>query len=132
MPASADNILVPVSAGELLDKITILEIKVARIRDASKRDIALDELKLLLATFAAAVPPSEIVEACRRELREVNEKLWDIEDEIRIKEKAGEFGAGFIALARSVYLTNDRRAEIKRRLNTALGSAIMEVKEFKT
>lgn len=89
MPASADNILRSVSAGELLDKITILEIKVARIRDASKRDIALDELKLLLATFAAAVPPSEDRRDMPSRTAEVNEKLWDIEDEIRNQGEGG-------------------------------------------
>lgn len=124
------NILAPVSVGELLDKISILAIKTERIRDPAKRALAAHELDELSRTRAAHVPVSEAVTRYCDELKQVNEALWEIEDRIRLKEKAAEFDADFIALARSVYRTNDRRAEIKRVLNELLGSAIVEVKEY--
>ena len=124
------NILAPVSVGELLDKISILEIKTERIRDPAKRALAAHELAELNLTRARHVPASEPVAAHCTDLKQVNEALWEIEDKIRLKEKAAEFDAEFIALARSVYRTNDRRAEIKRALNALLGSAIVEVKEY--
>ena len=124
------NVLAPVSVGELLDKITILEIKTERIRDPAKRALAAHELAELNRTKAAHVPASQAVDEHCADLKQVNEALWEIEDKIRLKEKAAQFDAEFIALARSVYRTNDRRAEIKRLLNSLLGSAIVEVKEY--
>ncbi len=124
------NILAPVSVGELLDKITILEIKTERMRDPAKRALAAHELTELNHTKAVHVPVTSAVAQHCAELKAVNEALWEIEDRIRLKEKAAEFDADFIALARSVYRTNDRRAEIKRVLNELLGSAIVEVKEY--
>lgn len=124
------TILAPVSAGELLDKISILRIKVARISDATKRALAQDELRQLDDIAGRCVTSSPQVSRSMADLQSVNEQLWEIEDDIRRKEHAGEFDAQFIELARSVYFTNDRRAAIKRTLNQLLGSQIVEVKEY--
>lgn len=125
------DILVPVSPGELLDKITILRIKAARIADAAKLANVRVELDLLEATWrdsGAAIPAVADDEAA---LQRVNEALWDIEDRIRDKELAHEFDAGFVELARAVYVTNDERAAIKKRINGTLGSRIVEEKSYK-
>jgi len=125
------DILVPISPGELLDKITILRIKAARIEDASKRANVRLELELLEQTWRTGVPNATTTLADQRALQAVNESLWDIEDEIRDKEAAQQFDARFIELARTVYVTNDERAAIKRRINLALGSRIVEEKSYK-
>ncbi|MEJ8568515.1 DUF6165 family protein [Elongatibacter sediminis] len=125
-----DIIQVPVSPGEVLDKITILEIKSERMTDPAQRSNVRRELGLLRDTWAAAVPADETIDRLHRELREINENLWDIEDGIRDKERAGEFDKDFIELARSVYITNDRRARVKKQLNTHLGSQIVEEKSY--
>ena len=125
------DILVPISPGELLDKITILRIKAARITDGAKLANVRLELELLERTWAqagAAAPPA--VAAEERALQAVNERLWTIEDEIREREAAGTFDAEFIRLARNVYLCNDERAAIKKRINLALGSRIVEEKSY--
>ena len=125
------DILVPVSPGELLDKITILRIKAARIADPAKLQNVRTELDLLERTWresGAAVPEIAADEAA---LQSVNEALWDIEDRIRDKERDGAFDAGFIELARAVYVTNDERAAIKKRINVALGSRIVEEKSYR-
>ncbi len=125
------DILVPVSPGELLDKITILRIKAARIADAAKLANVRLELDLLEHTWresGAAIPAVAADEAA---LQRVNEALWDIEDRIRDKELAREFDAGFVELARAVYVTNDERAAIKKRINATLGSRIVEEKSYK-
>lgn len=127
---SAKIILAPVSAGELLDKISILNIKAAKVLDAAKRALVEHELDELNRVRAETVPDTAAVTQACRELQDVNEALWEIEDEIRVKERRAEFDAAFIALARSVYVTNDRRAAIKRRLNEGLGSDIVEVKDY--
>jgi hypothetical protein len=125
------DILVPISPGELLDKITILRIKAARMTDATKvRNVRL-ELDLLEKTWrdsGAAIPE---VAADEASLQRVNEALWDIEDKIRDKELAQAFDAEFIELARAVYVTNDERAAVKKRINVALGSRIVEEKSYK-
>lgn len=123
-------ILAPVSTGELLDKISILKIKADRIADPAKHALVERELALLTDLMADQVPAVPAIEQLCEELRQVNEALWDIEDAIRIKEKNGAFDEEFIALARSVYRTNDRRAALKRALNDALGSEIVEVKDY--
>ena len=124
------EILVPVSFGELLDKIAILHIKVERIGDAAKRANVVKELDALDATWAAH-PASKIdIEDARARLKAVNERLWVIEDDIRDKERAQSFDARFIELARSVYFQNDERARIKREINLALGSAYVEEKSY--
>ena len=124
------DILVPISPGELLDKITILRIKAARIRDAAKLgnvQVELEWLERVWRDSGAGIPAIAADEA---ELQRVNSALWDIEDRIRDKERAGAFDAEFIELARAVYVTNDERAAAKKRINTALGSRIVEEKSY--
>ena len=120
---------VPVSWGELLDKITILEIKRDRIAAADKRANVLRELGVL-ARVAAAVEGVGGLAALVFRLKGVNRDLWEIEDAIREEEARREFGARFVALARAVYVTNDRRAAIKREINRLLGSALVEEKSY--
>ncbi len=124
-------VMAPVSWGELIDKITILEIKAARIEDAAKLVNVKRELDALSAIRDDALPEGADIHAPTAELRAVNEKLWDIEDDIREKERAQDFGAEFIELARAVYRTNDRRAALKRQINEALGSELVEEKSYK-
>lgn len=123
------TLMVEVSAGELIDKITILEIKLANIEDAAKRANVRHEYERLSAT-AATLPQSSALKALTDALKEVNEALWQIEDDIRDKERAQSFDAEFIALARSVYRTNDRRAGLKREINALLQSEIVEEKSY--
>ena len=128
-----NDILVPISPGELLDKITILRIKSARITDPGKAANVRLELNLLekvwqdsgCAAAAASIPGEE------RALHDVNERLWDTEDRIRDKEAHQSFDRDFIELARAVYVFNDERAAIKKRVNLALGSRIIEEKSYK-
>lgn len=120
---------VPVSWGELIDKITILEIKSERMKDEAKRANVARELELLRARLGERAVMTEI-DRLARALREVNEALWDIEDDIRAHENAGDFGSRFVELARSVYITNDRRADLKRELNMVLGSELIEEKSY--
>jgi len=124
------QISVPVSYGELIDKITILEIKSERIGDSAKLANVRIELDLLNETWRAD-PASRIDIAIERaQLRAVNEALWDIEDRIRLKEKARAFDDEFVELARSVYIRNDERAAIKRVINQKLGSTLVEEKSY--
>ena len=120
----------PVSFGELIDKITILEIKAERIGDAAKLANVRRELDLLNGTWAAHPASATDISDLRAALRVVNERLWVIEDDIRIKEKRQEFDAVFIRLARSVYFENDERARIKRAINERLGSTLVEEKSY--
>ncbi len=121
---------VPISPGELLDKITILEIKVERITDPAKRANVAHELSLLEGVWKDSALEDEFVVELRARLRSVNEALWDIEDAIRAREHAGDFGAAFIELARLVYIRNDERAALKKRVNVHLGSEIVEEKSY--
>jgi uncharacterized protein YukE len=121
---------IPMSPGELLDKITILEIKSERISDAGKVANVRRELDLLNATWAKAVTSDDTVERLHRELKAINEELWEIEDDIRDKERVKEFDERFIELARAVYFTNDKRAAAKKELNLHLGSQIVEEKSY--
>jgi len=125
------DILVPISPGELLDKITILRIKAARISDAGKVANVRHELTLLETTWRDSGATSVDLSAEEAALTHVNEKLWVIEDEIRDEERARRFGDQFIELARAVYVTNDERAAIKKRINALLGSNIVEEKSYK-
>lgn len=128
-PASgALEILAPIAAGELIDKITILEIKAARITDAAKRANVMRELDALDALRARHGLAG--LDALTAELKAVNERLWDVEDEIRELEAEQRFDARFIELARAVYVTNDRRAALKKDINLAVGSAIVEEKSY--
>ena len=124
------EIRVPVSPGEMIDKITILEIKSERIADPAKVTNVRRELELLRATWADSAYATHDISADQAALKQVNEKLWAIEDAIRDKERAGAFDAEFIELARSVYFDNDERAAIKRRINLALGSDLVEEKSY--
>lgn len=126
-----DIIEVPVSPGEVLDKITILEIKSERMDDPVKVANVRRELELLQATWQKAVPQDETVRRLHAKLKSINEDLWVIEDDIRDKEFAREFDQRFIDLARSVYVTNDQRADAKKELNLYLGSEIVEEKSYK-
>ena len=123
-------LLVPVSAGELLDKISILAIKVERVTDPTKQSIAAFELDLLSEVRSERIEETARITDLYRRLVEVNEKLWNIEDRIRVKEREDNFDDEFVALARAVYQTNDLRAALKREINAELGSRIAEVKEF--
>lgn len=124
------EIKVPISPGELLDKITILRIKSKRMGDAGKLANVRLELQELEQTWAASRYAKIDIAADIEALHAVNEKLWVIEDEIRDKERAQAFDAEFIRLARAVYFENDDRAAIKRRINAALGSTLVEEKSY--
>ena len=126
-----ENIHIPVSPGEVLDKITILEIKSERMSDPEKVANVKVELALLQETWADSVSEDSVIIAWRAQLKEINQALWKIEDDIRDKERTGEFDERFIELARSVYFTNDRRAKIKQDLNLHLGSEIVEEKFYR-
>jgi len=126
-----DIIQVPVSPGEVLDKITILEIKSERISDPDKVANVRRELELLLKTWQQSVEPDETIHRIHVELKAINEALWEIEDDIRDKERAKEFDQHFIELARRVYVTNDQRANAKKALNSYLGSEIVEEKSYR-
>lgn len=126
----ADVINVPVSFGEVLDKITILEIKSERIADPAKVANVRRELKELTSVWDAAVPDQSAINQSRAQLKAVNEALWEIEDDIRDQEAARNFGERFIELARAVYVTNDKRAAIKKDINLALGSRFVEEKSY--
>ena len=124
------EISVPVSFGELLDKIAILEIKAERIEDERKLVNIRRELEALRATWAGH-PASQVdIAMLRAALKDVNLRLWIIEDDIRLKEKAQAFDAEFVRLARAVYFENDERAKIKKDINLALGSTYVEEKSY--
>ncbi len=125
------DIQVPISPGELLDKITILRIKAARMSDPAKVANVKHELSLLEKTWKESGAAAVNLGTAEAELTTVNEKLWVIEDEIRDEERAKRFTEKFIELARAVYFTNDERAAIKKRVNTLLGSTIVEEKSYK-
>ena len=122
---------VQTSPGEFLDKVTILEIKSERMTDPAKLANVRRELELLRETWAASPLSVRDVTALVAALKQVNEELWEIEDRIRDQEAAQAFGAEFVELARAVYRSNDRRAALKRELNVALGSEILEEKSYK-
>jgi len=128
--AVMSEILVPVSFGELLDKISILQIKSERMSDAGKLANVRKELAVLDATWMAHPAAGQDITALRAALKAVNERLWDIEDDIRLKEKAQAFDDAFVQLARSVYFQNDERARIKKAINLALGSSYVEEKSY--
>ncbi|GAA3569109.1 MULTISPECIES: DUF6165 family protein [Marinobacter] len=125
-----DVIKVPVSFGEVLDKITILEIKSERIADETKVKNVRLELEELSRTWDEAVADQAAIAELRQQLKMVNEQLWEIEDDIRDQEAAQDFGDRFIELARAVYVTNDKRAAIKKDINLALGSRFVEEKSY--
>jgi hypothetical protein len=123
-------ILVEIAPGELIDKITILEIKAERIEDADKRANVLVELATLGEACAAAIPPDGEVDRLTAQLKAANQTLWDIKDDIRDCDRSGDFGPRFVELARAVYRTNDRRAGLKKTINLHLGSRLAEEKSY--
>lgn len=125
------EIRIPVSPGEVIDKITILEIKTERMNDPEKIENVRRELDMLEGAWKASeYSDVGLVSEKRRELKEINEKLWGIEDDLRLKESRSEFDDEFIQLARSVYFTNDRRARVKKEINLAVGSGLIEEKSY--
>ena len=128
MKNKLDKILTEVSAGELIDKITILEIKKIKIFDKIKLSDVEKELKSLNQTYQKHIPDNDNIKENKKKLLEVNTRLWDLENSKRAAEKKGEFGEQFINDARNVYKLNDERARIKLDINNILGSNIKEVK----
>jgi|TARA_B100000029_G_scaffold37954_1_gene35674 hypothetical protein len=124
------DILIPASAGELIDKITILEIKLKNIVDPVKNRNVSIELEALSKCFEENIIQSNEIEELKTNLKQVNSALWNIEDDIRQCEQAGEFGEKFVELARSVYRQNDKRAALKKEINIMLGSSIIEEKSY--
>ena len=122
--------LIPVSWGEIIDKITILEIKSERLADAAKLKNVRHELAQLAAVRDKAFPDHAGLAKLAQALKDVNIALWVVEDEIRDQERAKTFGAKFVELARAVYVTNDKRSEIKRQINDLLGSDLIEEKSY--
>ncbi len=125
------SIKTEISLGEFLDKLTILEIKHARIKDQQKLQNIINELETLSSLWKTSGYADSDIDMEMNMLRKVNERLWEIEDRIRDKEARGEFDEGFIELARSVYIQNDERAKIKKSINTKLGSQLVEEKSYK-
>ncbi len=128
--AYCNKICAEISCGELIDKITILKIKSERITDQEKLQNVLTELEALQKTCDEYIGKHEEVEQLQQILQEINQALWDIEDAIRVKERNKEFDDEFIAIARSVYVTNDQRCMIKKEIDKVLGSRITEEKSY--
>jgi hypothetical protein len=124
------SITIEVSPGELIDKITILELKSERIGDRDKLRHARKELAVLVTARDGAVAPSPELAELTAALKHVNAALWEVEDELRACERAGDFGPRFVELARSVYRHNDRRAALKLDINRLLASELVEVKSY--
>ena len=130
MTSKSKKILTEISAGELLDKMTILEIKLDKIRDKENLLEVSKEYESLKETKKSNIKLTKDLENLIIQLKEINLKLWDFEDKTRICEKNKDFGQTFINLSRNVYLNNDKRANIKSKINKMLGSNIKEVKQY--
>lgn len=126
----SNHIQVPCAPGELLDKISILEIKSERIVDANKLTNVKTELNLLTEIREQNIPQTDELEELYSDLKSINETLWDIEDDIRLCERQNDFSSRFVELARSVYITNDKRADLKKQINLLLNSVIIEEKSY--
>ena len=124
------KILSEISAGELLDKISILEIKLRKIKDKSGQEEIKKEYNILIKIQNSSIKLTDKIEDLFNEIKKVNLNLWEIEDKLRICEKKKDFGKDFIELARGVYLNNDKRAKIKSEINKKLGSNIKEIKQY--
>ena len=130
MTNKSKKILSEISAGELLDKISILEIKLEKVKDKNNLEEINKEYKMLKHTQNSNIEITGAIEKLFKEIKEVNINLWNIEDKLRICEKNKDFGENFIELARSVYLNNDKRSKIKFEINKILGSNIREIKQY--
>ena len=130
MVNKSKKILSEISAGELLDKISILEIKIEKIKGKSDLEEINKEYKILKESQKLAIYSTDKIQKLFQEIKEINQKLWEIEDEIRNCEKKKDFGQTFVSLARSVYFNNDKRAKIKSEINKLLGSNIKEIKQY--
>ena len=130
MTNESKKIQAEISAGELFDKISILEIKLDKVKDTNDREIINKEYKVLKNAKNLNVNSTDKIKELFKEIKEVNLNLWNIEDKIRICEKNKDFGQEFIELARGVYFNNDKRAKIKSEINKLLGSNIKEVKQY--
>jgi len=126
----AASVSIKISPGELIDKITILEIKLERIKDSSKLENVKREYEILTATGNGVLETSSQLVGLSAELKTVNERLWEIEDDIRQYERDKDFSEKFIELARSVYVVNDERSRLKREINDLLGSSLIEEKSY--
>ena len=126
------SIKVELSVGELIDKISILQIKAERIIDRSKLENINKELDVLMSLWKDSINSNNNLESEINDLKAINEELWDIEDKIRDKERNQVFDKDFIELARAVYITNDKRAYIKRIINSKTGSELIEEKSYST
>ena len=130
MTNKSKKILSEISAGELLDKISILEIKLEKVKDKKGQEEIRKEYKMLKEKLDSSIKLEDNIKKLFNSIREVNLKLWNVEDKIRICEKNQDFGKNFIELAREVYFTNDKRSKVKSEINKALGSNVKEVKQY--
>ena len=130
MTNKSKKILSEISAGELLDKITILEIKLEKVIDKNSRDEVRKEYKILKEIKNSSIKLEDDIKDLFKSIKEVNLNLWEVEDNLRICEKNKDFGKKFIELARKVYLNNDKRSKIKSKINKILGSNIKEIKQY--
>lgn len=130
MVIKSKKILSEISAGELFDKISILEIKLEKIKDKVNQDEINKEYKILKEVQNSSLEVTEKLKTLLKEIKEVNLNLWIIEDKLRICEKNKDFGQTFVELARGVYLNNDKRSKIKSEINKILGSNIREIKQY--
>ena len=130
MKDKSKKILSEISAGELLDKISILEIKLEKVKDKNSQEAIKKEYKTLKEIQNSSIKLENKIKDLFRSIKEVNLKLWEVEDSLRICEKNNDFGKKFIELAREVYFNNDKRSKIKSEINELLGSNIKEVKQY--
>ena len=130
MSNKSKKILTEISAGELLDKISILEIKLEKIKDKNSQEEIKKEYKILKKIQNSSIKYEDRIKNLINSIKEVNIKLWDAEDKLRICEKNKDFGKSFIELAREIYFNNDKRSKIKSEINKILGSNIKEVKQY--
>ena len=130
MVNKSKKILSEISAGELLDKISILEIKLEKVKGKTNQEEINKEYKILKEVQSSSIEVTEKLKILFQEIKEVNLNLWNVEDKLRICEKNKDFGQNFIKLARDVYLNNDKRSKIKSKINEVLGSNIKEIKQY--
>ena len=130
MVIKSKKILSEISVGELIDKISILEIKLEKIKNEASQDEINKEYNILKEVQNSSIEMTEKLKTLLKEIKEVNLNLWNIEDKLRICEKSKDFGQTFIGLARGVYLNNDKRSKIKSEINKILGSNIKEIKQY--